>query len=217
MGGAFLESREKIVNEMVFYDKEIPPITHKFDFINKEISKYNESLEKIRNGTASPSIMKSAGDGMLLSIVAPTSRVFNLRAFSNPREFFVSLKKDMAHKSSVIYEKVELQWSLLPKENATGIYGISNLKLEGATLNANKTSLDDGMEEQDITLFVQAVVKKKERDNRRIVSIPIYLEEERQGQINSYGDNTNLMTKAYLEANHPQSFWILRSTAFIVM
>jgi hypothetical protein len=73
--------------------------------------------------------MVSLGNGILLSIITSTSRVFNLRAFSNPREFFISLKKDLAHKANVIYEKVELQWSLLPKENSIGIYGISNLKL----------------------------------------------------------------------------------------
>ena len=65
-------------------------------------------------------------------------------------------------------------------------------------MNANRTGLEDGIEEQDITLFVHAVVKKKERENKKIVSIPLYLSEERQGQINSYGDNTNLLAKVQL-------------------
>ena len=79
-----------------------------------------------------------------------------------------------------------------------GLYGISGLKLEGGSVNANRTGLEDGIEEQDITLFVHAVVKKKERENKKIVSIPLYLSEERQGQINSYGDNTNLLAKVQL-------------------
>jgi hypothetical protein len=49
------------------------------------------------------------------------------------------------------------------------------------------------------------------------VGIPLYLSEERQGQINSYGDNTSLLATVKLEASHPQEFWILRSTAFVVM
>lgn len=52
-------------------------------------------------------------------------------------------------------------WSLTLKENAIGMYGISNLKLEGASLNSNRTCLDDGLEERDVTVYVQAVVTKK--------------------------------------------------------
>jgi hypothetical protein len=36
------------------------------------------------------------------------------------------------------------------------------------------------------------------------VAIPLYMSEERQGQINSYGDNTNLLVSVRLEAPHPQ-------------
>ena len=154
---------------------------------------------------------------MLLSTITSASKVFHLKAFSNPREFFVSIIKEVAHKNNVVYGKVDLQWSLQAKETVSGFYGICNLKLEGASLNGSKSGLDDGMEEKDITLYVHAVVRKKEKDGRKLVAIPIYLSEERQGQINSYGDNTNLLGKAYLEANHPQEFWILRSTAFVVM
>ena len=140
-----------------------------------------------------------------------------MKSFSNPREFFISIIQDTAHRNHVVYEKVEIVWTLLPKENTLGVYGISNLKLEGACLNANKNGLDEGVEERDITLYIQAVVKKKEKENKKLVSIPLYLNEERQGQINSYGDNTNLLYRTYVEANHPQDFWILRSTAFIVV
>ena len=70
-------------------------------------------------------------------------------------------------------------WSLVPKENTQAMYGISNLKLEGASLNPNHTGLDDGVNERDITMYLQAVVKKKEKEkekeNRKLVSIPVYL------------------------------------------
>lgn len=102
-------------------------------------------------------------NGELLARITPQTKTFSLRAFSNPREFFVSMKKEVAHRSNVTYESVELQWSLLPRENASGIYGICGLRLEGASVNSTRTSLDDGLEERDITLYVTAVVRKKER------------------------------------------------------
>lgn len=55
------------------------------------------------------------GHGLLLSTITPMSKIFNLKSFSNPREFFIAIKKDVAHKNNVIYEKVELIWSLVPK------------------------------------------------------------------------------------------------------
>lgn len=60
------------------------------------------------------------------------------------------------------------------------------------------------MDQKDITLLVQGVVKKKEKDSKKYVYIPLYLHEERQGQINSYGDNTNLLVRVKLESSHPQ-------------
>ena len=130
--------------------------------------------------------------------------------------------KEVAHRHGVVYEKVELVWSLSPRENVSGLYGVTSLKLEGGSVagNSNNPVIDDGLEEKDITLYVQAMVKKKDRDNqqgKQLISIPLFLEEERQGDINSYGDNTNLLTKVRLEATHPQNFWVLRSTAFIAM
>jgi hypothetical protein len=70
--------------------------------------------------------------------------------------------------------------------------------LEGASLNHG--ALDDGMIEKDLMLYVWASLKKKEKEliNKKLVGIPLYLEEERQGQINSYGDNTNLLAKVKL-------------------
>lgn len=111
---------------------------------------------------------------------------------------------------------MELQWSLIPKETLTGVWGIGGLKLEGADVTSHG-ALDDGVEQAGLTLYVQAAIRKKEKETRRLVSVPLYLAEERQGQINSYGDNTNLLVMVRLEASHPQEFWILRSTAFVVM
>lgn len=119
-------------------------------------------------------LMRNMGNGRLLSTITPVNKIFNLKAFSNPREFFISIKKDLAHKSNVIYEKVELVWSLAPKDTLTGVFGISSLKLEGATIIENR--LDDGVEQRDLTLYVQAVIRKKEKDAKKLVSIPLYLE-----------------------------------------
>ena len=55
------------------------------------------------------------GNGLLLSSYSQHTKVFNLRAFSNPKEFFISIITDVAHKNEVVYEKVELIWSLLPR------------------------------------------------------------------------------------------------------
>lgn len=80
-------------------------------------------------------LLRNMGNGQLLSTITPVSKIFNLKAFSNPREFFISIKKDLAHKSNVIYEKVELVWSLAPKDTLSGIFGISSIKLEGASVS----------------------------------------------------------------------------------
>jgi hypothetical protein len=100
------------------------------------------------------------GNGLLLSAITPVSKIFNLKAFSNPREFFIAIRKDAAHRGNVIYEKVELTWSLQPKESLAGVYGISGVKLEGGSVSSHG-NLDDGVEQQDLTLYVQAVVRKK--------------------------------------------------------
>jgi hypothetical protein len=42
------------------------------------------------------------------------------------------------------------------------------------------------------------------------------MNEKRQGQINSYGDNTNLLTMVSIESVEDEETWILRSAAFIV-
>lgn len=63
------------------------------------------------------------------------------------------------------------------------------------------------------------VQKKKKAENnssRKLVRIPLYLNTTRQGQINSYGDNTNLLTMISIESSESQDYWILRSAAFIV-
>lgn len=48
-----------------------------------------------------------------------------------------------------------------------------------------------------------------------MVRIPLYMSEKRQGQINSYGDNTNLLTMVSIESVEDEETWVLRSAAFI--
>ena len=55
-----------------------------------------------------------------------------MKAFENPRQFFIEIKMDVAIKNNVTFERVQLVWSLMPKEN---MYGICNLRLEGAGVN----------------------------------------------------------------------------------
>lgn len=50
-------------------------------------------LEKIKNG-------------YYLSTITPVSKIYHLKAFSNPREFFISIIKDIAYKHNVVYDKV---------------------------------------------------------------------------------------------------------------
>ncbi len=52
-------------------------------------------------------------------------------------------------------------------------------------------------------MYVYGIQKKKKNDNqtnRKIVKIPLYMNENRQGQINSYGDNTNMLTMVNVES-----------------
>jgi hypothetical protein len=62
---------------------------------------------------------------------------------------------------------------------------------------------------------VQRKKKNESLSNRKIVKIPLYMNEKRQGQINSYGDNTNLLTMVSIESVEDEETWILRSAAFI--
>jgi hypothetical protein len=62
---------------------------------------------------------------------------------------------------------------------------------------------------------VQRKKKNESQSNRKIVRIPLYMHEKRQGQINSYGDNTNLLTMVSIESVEDEETWILRSAAFI--
>lgn len=102
------------------------------------------------------------GNGLLLSTITPVSKIFPLKAFSNPREFFIAIKKEAAHKGNVVYERVELVWSVIPRENLAGVYGISGIKLEGGNISAHG-ALDDGVEQGELTLYVQAAIRKKEK------------------------------------------------------
>lgn len=112
-------------------------------------------------------------------------------------------------------------YSLIPRENVA-VYGIKNLTLEGASLNRTKEGsflLDaEGKEETNITLYLLGTQNKKKQEvqsNRKLVKIPLYMSHKRQGEINSYGDNTNLLTIVTVEAQEDADFWALRSAAFI--
>ena len=102
----------------------------------------------------------------------------------------------MAVKYGVTYEKVQLNWAFLPKENA---YGICNLRMEGAgIMNSHLVDKDEG---EPITLYAFGSVKKKSKEvNKKEVQIPLYLNENRSGQISSFGENTNLLAKVSLES-----------------
>lgn len=75
------------------YLKPIEPIAHKFDYINKEIAKFNQGLERIKREGVSEALLRSIGNGLLLSALTPVSKIFSLKAFSNPREFFIAIRK----------------------------------------------------------------------------------------------------------------------------
>ena len=62
---------------------------------------------------------------------------------------------------------------------------------------------------------VQNKKKNEVQSNRKMVRIPMYMSEKRQGQINSYGDNTNLLTMVSIESAEDEETWVLRSAAFI--
>jgi hypothetical protein len=111
----------------------------------------------------SEGLLRGMGNGLLLASLSSLSKIFSLKAFSNPREFFIAIKKEAANKANIVYERVELVWSLLPRESLTGIYGISGIRLEGGNISSHG-ALDDGVEQRDLTLYVQAAVRKKDKD-----------------------------------------------------
>ena len=61
---------------------------------------------KIKMNGFSENVINSVGKGFLLANVMSNSKVFHLKAFSNPREFFISIIQDVAHRNHVVYEKV---------------------------------------------------------------------------------------------------------------
>jgi hypothetical protein len=48
------------------------------------------------------------------------------------------------------------------------------------------------------------------------VSIPLYRTRERQGEINSFGENMNLIAMVELPAKRRQEVWVLRGTALVL-
>ena len=187
-------------DKVIEYPEKISSISHKLNFINHEIDKYNEG-------------MKRKSHSIFLKEITSATKVFNLRAFSNPKQFFIEIKMEVALKYNVSLEKVKLNWSLLPKENG---YGISNLRLEGAGVN-NGNLTGEEMEE-GVTLYVYGSVKKKVREvNKKEVMIPLYFNEIRSGDISSFGENTNLLSIVVLESKESQDYWLMRGTAFIAI
>lgn len=106
-------------NENKFY--EIPVVNHKLAFINAEIAEYN-------NGRV------FCKQGQFLRQVTSNTMIFNLKAFKNPRQLFVSVKIQTAIKNNVPYDAVSLVWFLVPKQ---GAYGVCNLSLEGGEIKNN--------------------------------------------------------------------------------
>lgn len=51
----------------------------------------------------SEGLLKGMGNGLLLSTLTPVSKIFSLKAFSNPREFFIAIRKEAAQKAGVVY------------------------------------------------------------------------------------------------------------------
>jgi hypothetical protein len=76
----------------------------------------------------------------------------------------------------------------------------------------------EGKDEANITLYLLGAQNKKKQEgsiSRKQIRIPLYMSYKRQGEINSYGDNTNLLTMVTVEAQEDVDFWTLRSAAFI--
>jgi hypothetical protein len=55
---------------------------------------------------------------------------------------------------------------------------------------------------------------REQQQNR--VSIPLYRTRERQGEINSFGENMNLIAMVELPAKRRQEVWVLRGTALVL-
>lgn len=111
----------------------------------------------------------------MLKEIDETTKVFNLKAFNNPRQLFVTVKLEVAVKNNVPYDSVVLVWGFAHKE---GYYGVSNLNLEGGSIKNGV--LVPGLEQKEIALYFSAVLKKKDKDpNKGKVAIPLYLSEQR--------------------------------------
>lgn len=111
------------------YLKPIEPIAHKLEYVNREIEKFNADLQRLKMEGPSEGLLRGMGNGLLLASLTQHSKIFSLKAFSNPRELFIAIKKEAANKANMVYERVELVWSLIPRESLSGIYGISGIKL----------------------------------------------------------------------------------------
>lgn len=181
--------------------EKVPEINHKLSFINDEIVKYNN--RKVYDSQS-----------IALKQLTPNSLIFDLKAFTDPRQLFVSVKIEAALKNNVPYDSISLQWMLVPKDN---MYGVSELILEGGQIKNG--SLIPGHLHKNVTVYFSAVVtgKHKEKEsNKNKVKIALYFNKQRGEFIGTFGENTNLLAEIVLDSKENQEFWILRSTAFIV-
>lgn len=81
---------------------ELKPITHRLNFITEEINNYNA------NGVFN-------SRSILLRGIDENTRVFNLKAFSNPRQLFSTVKLELAVKNNVPYDQIVLVWGFVQK------------------------------------------------------------------------------------------------------
>lgn len=67
-------------------------------------------------------------------------------------------------------------------------------------------------------MYLYPVLKSKEKinSNYEYVRIPLYRRQSRQGTINSFGENTNLLTMVTLMSKREEEFWMLRGTALVL-
>lgn len=177
----FDESAEHRRQSTTTSQQMIPLTNHPLSLVDEEIRWINK-LE-----------VKSLTQFTLLRSIDASTRVFDLRAFREPRKLFSDIRKDHAIKNGVEFEAVSLLYSFSPKEEG---FGVCNLLIEAGKITNN--ALDDGIQGKCPILYVIPTFKKKEKQERQHldkdpqhgqpkVRIPLYKNAMRQGDINSFG------------------------------
>ena len=155
-------------------------------------------------------IDNEGGNALLLSLITPETRVFDLKAFSNPKKFLVSIAQTFAIKNHVDFDDVSLIFTFASKEE---LYGISNLRLEGGRINNGM--LEDASESRVPVVYICPSIRGKEKliPQCEYVSIPLYRSSVHQGVINSFGENMNWISNLKMPSKKNQEYWILRGCA----